>query len=192
MIPKNGSSLPDHLLADSQPRQHEQRGRARSRCLWSGALLSHTAPIKATKVSGRGFDPQMDLCCAGDLHHELRPGVRRPRELRRHLPRHPVVCRDPEDCRDATKEWGGDEEPAGEGKRAESLLHNLVKLVNKDIALLIRDPGDGRDTTSLTVGIGITCTWSSYTDRGNVPASCRASSAPCRGRDPPASECNQC
>ena len=45
------------------------------------------------------------------------------------------------DCQEATRGNGGIKgEPACEGKRTESLLYNLVKLVDKDKSFLVRQP----------------------------------------------------
>ena len=133
-----------------------------------------------------------NLCRAGNLHHELGPGVGRPGELCRHLSCNSLVRRYPAletlyRGNVGTKEPGGI--PAREGKRTDSLLDNLVKLVNQDKTLLVSQPAadEKHCKQPFLLNCSCTCTCSSCTGRESGLASCRASSAPCTGRGPPAS-----
>ena len=140
------------------------------------------------------YTEEEDLCRTCDLHDELRPRVRRPGELGRHLPGDPLVGRDPARwlCL-ARRLEGGEEEPVVEGEGTERLLDNQVKGEDQHKALLVLKPlikrreieEDGQKSCKKTFE-QITCTCSSCTGRENVLASCRASSAPCRGTGPPA------
>ena len=88
---------------------------------------------------------------------------------------------------------GGEEEPVVEGEGTERLIDNQVKGEDQHKALLVLKPlikrreieEDGQKSCKKTFE-HITCTCNSCTGRENVLASCRASSAPCRGTGPPA------
>ena len=82
-----------------------------------------------------------DLCRTCDLHDELRPGVRRPGELGRHLPGDPLVGRDPARglCL-ARRLEGGEGEPVVEGEGTERLIDNQVKGEDQHKALLVLKP----------------------------------------------------